>query len=44
MALIRRTAVIVVLAVVLAASLVIEFPGSASGRDVAAQVSFVRGL
>jgi hypothetical protein len=44
MALIRRSAVIGVLAVALAASLVSEFPASASGRAMAAQVSLVRGL
>jgi hypothetical protein len=43
-ALIRRSAVIVVLAVVLAASLVSEFPASASGRAQVAQVSVARGL
>jgi hypothetical protein len=44
MALIRRSAVVAVLAVALAASLVGEFPASASGRAMAAQVSLVRGL
>lgn len=44
MALVRRGAVIAVLAVALAASLVSEFPASASGRAMAAQVSLVRGL
>jgi hypothetical protein len=43
-ALIRRAAVIVVLVVLLAASLVSEFPASASGRAQVAQVSVVRGL
>jgi hypothetical protein len=44
-ALIRRGAVIMALAVVLAASLVSEFPASASGRAMAAaQVSVLRGL
>ena len=43
-ALIRRSAVIVVLAVALAASLVSEFPSSASGRAMAAQASVIRGL
>jgi hypothetical protein len=43
-ALIRHSAVIVALAVVLAASLVSEFPASASGHGVAGQVSIVRGL
>jgi hypothetical protein len=43
-ALIRRSAVIVMLAVALAASLVGEFPASASGRGLAAQVSLIRGL
>ncbi len=43
-ALIRRSAVIAVLALVLAASLVSEFPSSASGRPVVAQVSVVRAL
>jgi hypothetical protein len=41
----RRGAVIMALAVVLAASLVSEFPASASGRAMAAaQVSVLRGL
>jgi hypothetical protein len=44
MALIRRSAVIVALVVALAASLVGEFPASASGRALVAQVSAVRGL
>jgi hypothetical protein len=43
-ALIRRSAVIVILVVALAASLVSEFPASASGRALVAQVSVVRGL
>lgn len=43
-ALIRRSAVIAVLVVALAAALVSEFPASASGRAMAAQVSVVRGL
>jgi hypothetical protein len=43
-ALIRRGAAIAILAVVLAALLVSEFPASASGRATAAQVSLVRGL
>jgi hypothetical protein len=43
-ALIRRGAVIAVLAVVLAASLVSEFPASASGRAMAAKVSPLRVL
>ena len=43
-ALIRRSAAIVALAVVLAAVLVSEFPASASGRAMAAQVSLVRSL
>ncbi|HEX3802740.1 MAG TPA: hypothetical protein VHV75_07885 [Solirubrobacteraceae bacterium] len=43
-ALIRHSVVIAVLAIVLAASLVSEFPASASGRAVVAQVSVVRGL
>ena len=43
MALIRRSAVIVILVVALA-SLVSEFPASASGRALVAQVSVVRGL
>jgi hypothetical protein len=43
-ALIRRSAAIVVLALVLAAVLVSEFPGSASGRAMTAQVSLARGL
>jgi hypothetical protein len=42
--LIRRSAVIVALAVALAASLVAEFPASASGTALAAQISVVRGL
>jgi len=44
MTLIRRSAVIAVLAVALAASLVSEFPASASGRAMAAQAPVVRGL
>jgi hypothetical protein len=43
-ALIRRCAVIVILVVALAASLVGEFPASASGRALVAQVSVVHGL
>jgi hypothetical protein len=43
-ALIRRSAVIVILAVALAASLVGEFPASASGRALVAQVSVAHGL
>ena len=43
-ALIRRSAMIVMLAAVLAASLVSEFPASASGRGLTAQVSVLRGL
>jgi hypothetical protein len=43
-ALIRRSAVIVILVVALAASLVSEFPASASGRALVAQVSVVPGL
>jgi hypothetical protein len=43
-ALIRRVAVIAVLALVLAASLVSEFPASASGHAMAAKVSGLRGL
>jgi hypothetical protein len=42
--LIRRSAVVVILVVALAASLVSEFPASASGRAVMAQASVVRGL
>jgi hypothetical protein len=44
MALIRRSAVIVILVVALAASLVSEFPASASGRGLVAQVSVVHSL
>ncbi len=43
-ALIRRSAAIVILVVALAASLVGEFPASASGRVLVAQVSVLRGL
>ena len=43
-ALIRRSAVIVILAVALAASLVGEFPAAASGRALVAQVSVAHGL
>jgi hypothetical protein len=40
----RRTAVIAVLAVALAASLVAEFPASAGGTVLAARVAVVHGL
>jgi hypothetical protein len=43
-ALVRRSAVIVILVVALAGSLVSEFPASASGRALVAQVSMARGL
>ena len=43
-ALIRRSAAIAALALVLAAVLVSEFPGSARGRAMTAQVSLVRGM
>jgi hypothetical protein len=43
-ALIRRSAVIVILVVALAASLVGEFPASARGRALVAQVSVARDL
>jgi DNA-binding IclR family transcriptional regulator len=42
--LIRRSAVMAVLVVALAASLVGEFPASASGHALVAQVSVVHGL
>lgn len=44
MLLIRRSAVIVVLAIVLAASLASEFPASAGGRTMAAQASVLPRL
>jgi hypothetical protein len=43
-ALIRRGAMIIILVVALAASLVGEFPASASGRAQVAQVAQIRGL
>jgi hypothetical protein len=43
-ALIRRGAVIVVLAVALAGSLISEFPASANGRAMTATAAMVRGL
>ena len=44
LALIRRSAVIVIVIVALAVSLVSEFPASASGRGLAAQVPVVHRL
>jgi hypothetical protein len=44
LALIRRGAAIVVLAVALAGSLISEFPASANGRAMTASAAMVRGL